>query len=57
LWSLGDFFREEFANPQWQGTGAFTLPLEDLSGGSFVVGQPQSDAAYGAGLLAKNSLS
>ena len=53
LWSLGTFFQEEFANPGWQGEGAFALPPEALSGGRFVVEPPRNDAAYGAALLAK----
>ena len=55
LWNLGAFFRAEFAEPEWQGEGAFALPPEPLAGGQFVVAQPLSDAAYGAALLAKTS--
>ena len=53
LWNLGAFFRAEFAEPEWQGLGAFQLPPEPLAGGQFVVAQPRSDAAYGAALLAR----
>jgi glucosamine kinase len=53
LWNLGEFFREEFAEPRWSGEGRFVMPLEGLTGGRFVTGQPRSDAAFGAALLAQ----
>lgn len=56
LWNLGAFFRDEFSDPHWQGEGAFLLSPEALSGGRFTLAQPKSDAAYGAGLMAKANM-
>ncbi len=56
LWNLGAFFRAEFSDPQWHGEGAFLLEPEPLSGGRFTLAQPKSDAAYGAGLQAQQSI-
>ena len=56
LWNLGAFFRDEFSDPRWHGEGAFLLEPEPLSGGRFLLAQPKSDAAYGAGLMARHTL-
>ncbi len=53
LWNLGSFFRDEFTDPGWQGTSAFPMEPETLSGGPFFLSTPRSDAAYGAALCAQ----
>ena len=55
LWQLGPFFRGEFADPRWSGTGRFALPTETVPGGRFELAEPRSEPVFGAALLATHS--
>ncbi len=55
LWQMGAFFRSEFADPQWCGSGRFALAIESVPGGRFRLEQPLSHPAHGAALLASKT--
>jgi hypothetical protein len=55
LWQLGEFFRAEFTEPQWEGAVGAPLAHEAVPGGYFHIKEPLHDAAYGAALLAMQS--
>jgi N-acetylglucosamine kinase-like BadF-type ATPase len=56
LWQLGNFFRSEFADPQWSGEGRFALVTEAVPGGRFELAEPRSEPVVGAALLARRPL-
>jgi hypothetical protein len=52
LWQLGEFFRAEFIEPRWEGTGDDAIARDSVPGGHFEISEPLSDPAYGAALMA-----
>jgi glucosamine kinase len=56
LWQLGNFFRSEFADPQWSGEGRFALAAEGVPGGRFELAEPSNEPVVGSALLARRPL-
>ncbi|HLV81223.1 MAG TPA: BadF/BadG/BcrA/BcrD ATPase family protein [Chthonomonadaceae bacterium] len=56
LWEIGEFFRSEFADPRWLDPDGASDEPDPLNGGRFLIEPPRHDAAYGAALLARETL-